>query len=57
MNTDTPTAVTSKKKFHSLAATQPAWIKGSARIGSGSSGGLLVHTFPLTHEKSAPFTG
>jgi len=32
-------------RCHSLAATQAAWIKGSARIGSGSSGGLLIHTF------------
>jgi predicted alpha/beta-hydrolase family hydrolase len=32
-------------RCHSLAATQAAWIKGSARIGSGSSGGLLIQTF------------
>ena len=31
-------------RCHSLAATQAAWIKGSARIGSGSSVGLLIHT-------------
>lgn len=31
-------------RCHSLAATQAATIKGSARIGSGSSGGLLIHT-------------
>ena len=31
-------------RCHSLAATQAAWTKASARIGSGSSGGLLIHT-------------
>jgi hypothetical protein len=31
-------------RCHSLAATQAALIKGSARIGSGSSVGLLIHT-------------
>jgi hypothetical protein len=31
-------------RCHSLAATQAAWIKGSAWIDSGSSGGLLSHT-------------
>jgi hypothetical protein len=27
-----------------LAAIQAAWIKGSARSGSGSSVGLFIHT-------------
>ena len=31
-------------RCHSLAATQATRIDGSARIGSGSSGGLLIHT-------------
>jgi hypothetical protein len=31
-------------RCHSLAATQATRINGSARIGSGSSGGLLIHT-------------
>jgi len=31
-------------RCHSSAAPQAAWIDGSARIGSGSSGGLLIHT-------------
>ncbi len=31
-------------RCHSLAAIQAASIKGSPRIGSGSSGGLLIHT-------------
>ena len=31
-------------RCHSLAATQAACIKDSAWIGSGSSGGLLIHT-------------
>ena len=33
-----------QESCHSLAAIQAAWIKGSARTGSGSSGGLFIHT-------------
>jgi hypothetical protein len=33
-----------QESCHSLAAIQAAWIKGSARSGSGSSVGLLIHT-------------
>jgi hypothetical protein len=33
-----------QERCHSLAATQAAWINGSAMIGSGSSVGLLIHT-------------
>jgi hypothetical protein len=33
-----------QKSCHSLAAIQAAWIKGSARTGSGSSVGLFIHT-------------
>jgi hypothetical protein len=33
-----------QESCHSLAAIQAAWIKGSARTGSGSSVGLFIHT-------------
>jgi len=33
-----------QESCHSLAAIQAAWIKGSARSGSGSSVGLFIHT-------------
>jgi len=33
-----------QERCHPLAATQAAWTKGSARIGSGSSGDLLILT-------------
>ena len=33
-----------QESCHSLAATQAALIKGSARSGSGSSVGLFIHT-------------
>ncbi|WP_197148742.1 transposase [Synechococcus sp. CBW1108] len=33
-----------QESCHSLAAIQAAWIKGSARSGSCSSGGLFIHT-------------
>jgi hypothetical protein len=33
-----------QERCHSLAATQAAWINGSAMTGSGSSVCLLIHT-------------
>ena len=33
-----------QESCHSLAAIKAAWIKGSARSGSGSSVGLFIHT-------------
>jgi len=33
-----------QESCHPLAAIQAAFVDGSARVGSGSSGGLLIHT-------------